>query len=223
MIFLSYVLDEQTPTYGNRSKITIEKKSSIKGGDVANNSSLHTTVHVGTHLDMPYHFYENGQTIIDFSPGFWIFNEILLFEIEPKERIIKNEIIEKLLAIKDKERYELLLVKTGACHIRKEQKFWEENYGFSPDIADHLRDYFPNIRIFGFDSISVSSFAERMIGREAHKRFLDPAHPILLLEDMDLKQINGHTKLNKVIVSPLRIRECDGLPCTVFAEVFDEN
>ena len=223
MIFLSYILDKETPTYGNRFEFTIEKSSSIDKGDVANNSCIYTTTHIGTHLDMPYHFYENGQTITSFSPGFWVFNEILFLEIEPEDFIVENEVLNRLDIVKDKEKYELLIIKTGACNIRKERKFWEQNYGFSPKIAEYLKDFFPNIRIFGFDSISVSSFSARDIGRESHKCFLDPSHPILLLEDMDLTQIVNNTRLNKIIVCPLRIANCDGIPCTVFAEVFDED
>ncbi len=223
MIFLSYILDEETPTYGNRSRFAIEKISSINNGDVANSSHIYTTAHIGTHLDMPFHFYENGQTIADFDPSFWTFTGVLFFEIEPKDLIIKDEILEILNCVSDKEKYTILLIKTGACHIRKKRKFWEENYGFSPEIADYLKNYFPNIRVFGFDSISVSSFAARKIGREAHKRFLDPHDPILLLEDMDLTQIDGSFRISRVIVCPLRIANCDGLPCTVFAEVLDEN
>ena len=54
-----------------------------------------------------------------------------------------------------------------------------------------------------------------MEGRKAHKTFLNPEKPILLLEDMDLRDIST---LNKIIVAPLRIANCDGLPCTVFGE-----
>jgi arylformamidase len=36
-IFLSYILDEYTPTYGNRDKFKINKISNIKKGDSANN------------------------------------------------------------------------------------------------------------------------------------------------------------------------------------------
>jgi hypothetical protein len=53
------------------------------------------------------------------------------------------------------------------------------------------------------------------LGREAHKRFLNPLKPILLLEDMDLRSIDNDTIFDKIIVAPLRIAKCDGLPCTV--------
>ncbi len=52
--------------------------------------------------------------------------------------------------------------------------FWKENYGFHPKLANFIRKNFPKVRIFGFDSISISSFTDRILGREAHKAFLDP-------------------------------------------------
>ncbi|MDW7776915.1 MAG: cyclase family protein [Methanosarcinales archaeon] len=222
MMFLSYILNEKTPTYGNRNRFVIEKKSSIKSGDIANDSFIHTTVHVGTHIDMPYHFYEDGQTISDFEPNFWISDKVLFFEIEPESLIIKHELFAKLHEVDVGAEYEILIVKTGACHSRDKKIFWEKNYGFSSEIADYLKEYFPNIRIFGFDSISISSFTSRKVGKEAHKRFLDPKNPILLLEDMDLKQVDKNTEIKKIIICPLRIAKSDALPCTVFAEVLDE-
>ena len=58
-----------------------------------------------------------------------------------------------------------------------------------------------------------------MIGREAHKAFLDPKSPILLLEDMDLREITERSIIQKLTIAPLRIAKCDGLPCTVIAEI----
>lgn len=219
LIYLSYILDENTPTYGNRNKFIQQKKSNITNGDVANDTSIETTVHIGTHIDMPYHFFEDGQTIENFDINFFDFKNILFLEINSQNLIIKDELIDKLEKIKSKEIYELLIVKTGICNKRDTKEFWESNYGFAPEIAFYLQKFFPNIRVFGFDSISVSSFQNRIIGREAHKAFLDPKNPILLLEDMDLTSVNNNTNFERVIISPLRIIKCDGLPCTVIAEI----
>lgn len=219
-IFLSHILDTDTPTYGNRNKFSVEKKSDISNGDIANDSCINTTVHIGTHIDMPYHFYEDGQTIEDYQADFWKFEKVLFLDINPRDLIIKDEIIEKLKKIDDIG-YEILVVKTGICDIRDTEKFWNENYGFHPDVYDYLISKFPNIRVLGFDSISVSSFSNRLLGRESHKRFLNPKKPILLLEDMDLKKINKNTNLKEIIIAPLRISKCDGLPCTVFGVLND--
>jgi len=219
-IFLSYILDKNTPTYGDRNRFLVEKKSDISKGDVANDTSISTTVHIGTHIDMPYHFYEEGQTIEDFDTDFWLFKKSLIVEIKHDNLIINEKLIEKLNGIEDFG-YDILIVKTGICEIRQDVKFWQENYGFHGDIYDYLITNFPSIRVIGFDSISVSSFANRMLGRESHKRFLNPKKPILLLEDMDLRNIDKSTKLKEIIVSPLRISKCDGLPCTVFGIIND--
>ncbi len=218
-IYLSYILEQNTPTYGNRNKFVAVKKSDISKGDIANDTTIETTVHIGTHIDMPYHFFEDGQTIEDFDIDFFNFKNILFMEINPKDLIIKNELLNELEKIENKEIYELLIVKTGICNSRDNKEFWELNYGFDPEIAFYLKAFFPKIRVLGFDSISVSSFQNRIIGREAHKAFLNPQNPILLLEDMDLTNVDKNTKFKKVIIAPFRISKCDGLPCTVIAEI----
>jgi arylformamidase len=212
--FLSYVLNSKTPTYGNRNRFEIEKKSSIAKGDVANDTSISTTTHIGTHIDMPFHFHQNGQTITDFDADFWFFEKPTFIEIEPKGFVIYNEVIEKLEKLKQRDT-DILIIKTGICHFRDEERFWKENYGFSEKLYDYLISNFPKIRIIGFDSISISSFQNRMEGRKAHKKFLNPEKPILILEDMDLREIKN---ISKIIVSPLRIENSDGIPCTVFGE-----
>ena len=227
-VFLSYVLDYNTPSYGNRNKFIIEKNSSISKGDIVNDSFISSTVHIGTHIDMPYHFYEDGQTIDDFPADFWVFlkDEILFLEIDALsiKLIVKDELLRELKNIKDRLgefvcNYKLLMVKTGICNFREKEEFSSKNFGFHPDIYDYLTENFPNIKIFGFDSISVSSFSNRMLGREAHKRFLNPEKPILLIEDMDLRKISTDVLFQEIVIAPLRIAHCDGLPCTVIGKI----
>lgn len=218
MIFLSYIINSNTPTYGDSSNFNIFKKSDISNGDVANNSFISTNVHIGTHIDMPFHFYENGQTIENYEADFWKFTKPLFIEINAKSFIIENELINELEKIKN-DNYDILLVKTGECYKRDNNEYMLSNIGFSPLIADLIRERFHSIRVFGFDTISVSSFTNRDIGRLAHKKFLDPNSPILLLEDLDLRCVYSKTIFTEIIVSPLRINNCDGLPCSVFAKV----
>jgi len=220
MIFLSHILDEKTPTYGDRNKFKQIKKSDILNGDAANDTYISTTVHIGTHIDMPYHFYEDGQTIKDYDANFWIFKKPLILEIESEQLLINEELTSRLNQIKDIG-YDILIVKTGICNIRNNEEFWKNNYGFHGDIYNMIVEKFPTIKVFGFDSISISSFANRMVGRESHKIFLNPKKPILLLEDMDLRDIDDETDIKEIIVSPLRIENCDGLPCTVFGVLND--
>lgn len=215
-IWLSHIIDKNTPLYGGRSEnLNIYKTSSIDEGKVANNTKIESTVHVGTHIDMPYHFYNDGQRVDDLDIDFWFFKKPLFVEVAPKDFIVKDELIEILEKIED-ELYDILIVKTGICNFRDAEKFWKYNYGFAPELYGYLAEKFTSLRVFGFDSISISSWQDRDLGKVSHKAFLNPQKPILLLEDMDLRNLNSDINLKQVLISPLRIRDCDGLPCSVY-------
>ena len=146
---------------------------------------------------------------------FWFFEQPLFIEIKPRDFLIHDEVVEELKKIKNRD-YDILIVKTGICDIRESEDFWKKNYGFSADLYDYLIKNFPNIRVFGFDSISISSWQNRPVGREAHKRFLNPERPILILEDMDLRNIKN---IQSVEIHPIRIENADGSFCTVIGKV----
>ena len=137
-IYLSHFIDENTPTYGNREVFNISKKSSIDKGDIANDSRIETTVHIGTHIDMPYHFYENGTTLETFPAGFWIFDHPLFIDIQPNTLVIKDELIDAIEKLDHVSNTDILITRTGICKIRGTEKFWKENYGFDPFLADYF-------------------------------------------------------------------------------------
>lgn len=217
IIYLSYLIDAHTPTYGNRYNVELIRKSDIGRGDTANETHFRSTLHVGTHIDFPFHFYENGQTLEDFPAEFWFFNHPLLVEVKPESLILEREIIARLEQLDGIQETDILLIKTGQCYLRNSRQYWEENIGVSPKVYDYLQEKMPEVRILGFDSISVSSFQHREIGRESHKKFLNPHKPVLLLEDMDLRNLENKYDLVHVVVAPAMIAGVDGVPCTVIA------
>jgi len=72
--------------------------------------------------------------------------------------------------IEDTLNYKLLLVKTGACYIRDKREFWERNFGFSPRVAEYLRENFPNhlefldLIVSPFHLFKIDKLEERHIG-----------------------------------------------------------
>lgn len=218
-IFLSHLINSSTPTYGNRNRVELQKKSSISLGDAANDTHIATTVHIGTHIDFPCHFYPEGQTFKDYRTDFWVFTKPLFLEIEPRSLIIEDELIDAVKQVNPEPDTDILLVKTGFGQHRTTKRYWNENPGFSPSIYDFLQMHLPMVRIMGFDTISVSSFQHRNIGREAHLRFLNPKSPVLLLEDMNLINISSQKLLTQVIVSPLPLENSDGAPCMVLGKI----
>lgn len=220
--YLSYPLGNETPVYGGGDGFRCKQVKSIEHGDSCNTAIWNFSNHLGTHLDFPRHFTATGRTLGDHPLDFFIFNRVECINLEG---VSSGEIIgwEHLKSAELSEDIELLLVKTGFCDKRNMPAYWQENPGFSPDLADHLREAFPVLRVMGFDSISLSSFSHRELGREAHRQFLDQHRPILPLEDMDLSMLDSKSLFKQVIVAPLMVLGADAVPCTVMAEVLDEK
>lgn len=217
-IYLSYTINQKTPLYGGQKTIKIKKDKRIENGDSCNSMKWAMSNHTGTHIDFPRHFSKNGGTIDDYQADFWVIENIGLIEIrnvKPAQILCPDDFNISSIS----KNTQLLLVKTGFSELRNDNIYWEKNPGIHPDVADFLRDQLPALKIVGFDTISISSYANRNLGRISHKAFLDNPNPILLLEDMSLGKVNKKLKLKRVFVQPLRISGADASPCTVIAEV----
>ena len=221
-IFLSHTINEITPSYGGGTSLCIDHIKDIKEGDSCNTQLWQLPNHLGTHVDAPRHFSEFGLTIDQYSPDFWLCKSphiIELSEISPKEIITPNHFFNFSIP----QNIDLLLIKTGFGAYRQDNRYIYENPGFAPELADYLREHFSDLKMLGFDIISLTSFAFRDVGRLTHKQFLARESPILPIEDMDLSNICNETLLRSVLISPLRIDNADAAPCTVFAELQDEK
>ena len=221
ILLLSHIITQEIPSYGNRDFVRIEKKSSIVTGDTSNTSSwIFSNNHIGTHIDTPYHFFEDGKRTYNYPLDDFFFDNVGLIDIPCRQGILikpkefqdtKKEFAKDL---------ELLLIRTGYEQYRLEEKYWNDNPGLAPELADYLRDCYPNLRCIGFDFISLSSWNYQESGRESHRRFLCPIDvkkEILVIEDMALSKI--YAPIKKVIVAPLFVVGGDGGAVTVFAEI----
>ncbi len=216
-IFLSHELSDKTPTYGNRDRLTITPNTKIVDGDTANSFGFSfSTNHLGTHIDMPFHFCQNGKKVTDVNADYWIFSQIELLDIPcDKNQIIGINDIAPLMLNKD---MEILLIKTGFEKYRGSEDYWKNNPGISPDLADYLRAEYPRLRTIGFDFISLTSYQNRALGKKAHLSFLNnEKFPISIVEDMKLS--DSPHMFNNLIISPLLMIELDASPVTIFAEI----
>lgn len=220
-LWLSYPLTESTPSYGDGEKLSIKAGSDISKGDSSNASKWTLSNHLGTHIDFPKHFFNHGETVEYYAPEFWTFTNVSLIQVDLSENTA--QIITPEMVIPYIERgVETILIKTGMSKYRNKRIYWEQNPGLSPEIGLIIRRDYPNVRVVGFDFISVSSWQHREIGREAHRAFLNPdsqGKPVLLVEDMNLSETDGNSYIEKLIILPLRVVGADGAPCTIIAEV----
>jgi len=215
ILLLSHILDEKTPTYGNRDKLSIESISAIFEGASANSSRwIFSSNHLGTHIDIPYHFFENGKTLTDYPNSFWFSNNVQLidFPLENAKLLKTEHFYNKINSTT-----EVLLIRTAYEKFRGTEKYWNNNPGLSEEFGLALRKEFPLIKIIGFDFISLTSWIFREEGKKAHQAFLNPdseGNPICIIEDMSLKNLNE--KLNQIIIIPILIKNANGGPVTVF-------
>lgn len=217
IIFLSHFLDEDTPGYGGVKAFDQSHVSEISKGANSNSQKWILSNHVGTHIDLPSHFDDNGPRLEEFKASDWVMTRPYLLHIN----VVEDMIIEYGQGFDSiPEDCDMLIIKTEFQKRRAEVAYWSNGPGMSPEIAKWIRKNRPNIRVLGFDFISITSFQNRPLGRIAHKEFLavDRAGtPLRVIEDMNLVDLNTSPK--KVIIAPLLVRSADGAPVTVVAEL----
>lgn len=220
-IFLSHVLDENTPTYGNRDKFIINVKTQIVDGVGANTSTwFFSTNHIGTHLDTPNHFIQNGKKTKDYSAEDFCFENVSIFEKKCDHGILVSLSREEVSSIP--RNTEFLILKTGYGKFRLLDKYHNDNPGLDSSLANILKENLPKLRGIGFDFISLTSWNHRAHGRMAHISFLGDPNRLLLIEDMDLAEINSSTKVISLVVAPLRTSDGNGCPVTIIADIYEE-
>lgn len=84
-IYLSHLLDSQTPIYGGGEGLQAVQVRSVAQGESCNCSLWTLSNHLGTHIDFPLHFTETGSGMDDYSADFWRFRRVQLCEIDRVE------------------------------------------------------------------------------------------------------------------------------------------
>lgn len=214
-LWLSHAMSEHTPAYGGGQGFTRTAASSIAAGDSANSEAWTFPNHLGTHVDVPRHFVEGGDTVDAYGPERWWFSRPVIIDVPMGD----DALIQPAdIAGRVPDGTDLLILRTGFEAHRGTRRYWERNPGLSAALARHLREAYPRLRAVGMDLISVTARAHRPEGREAHRALLEhhpDSDPIILIEDMALAHASG--ALDAVVVAPLRVLQADGGPVTVLA------
>ena len=216
--YLSYPLNSEAFGYGNGDRFKLEFVRDMCCGDTSNNSVFNMPTHYGTHIDYPFHFSSEGKKSTEYSAEDFIFKSIAVVEVPTllsDDLLIRNQDL-KLEGFSDKT--DLLIIKTGFCNKRSEDVYREHGFGFHPETAEFIKDKFPLIKAIAFDLISLNSYQHREVGREAHKAFL-VENDILIIEEVDLRNITSLSAINTVVVAPLQLDAADGAPVTIMAEL----
>ena len=120
--------------------------------------------------------------------------------------------------------FDAIIIRTGFSRYRNKHSwiYCYENPCISPGAAKWLKTRFPKLKAVGIDCISISSYAHKDLGKQAHKAFLGRyagSRSILIIEDMFIPSSTGN--IRELIVVPLLIKGVDSAPCSVIGIEYD--
>jgi len=198
MYDISLSLSPHTVRWATAQPFELIERKRMRRGDTNNSSSVHTSVHAGTHVDAPFHFLSEGATIESLPLEIFI-GPARVCAIEAGSRITAADIAGAALQGETR-----VLFKTRNSGLLRKSEYDPSFAPFSVDGAKALVDL--GARLVGLDYLSAAAADEQV---PVHRAFLD--HGVILLEGIDLSDVPpGRYEL---ICFPVKIAGSDGAPC----------
>jgi len=211
-LFLSHVMDKDTPAYGGGKGLEVDRVRDMKKGDSCNASMLAFSNHLGSHVDAPLHFVDGGKAVADFAVNEWIFTKPLIVDVPVEDgTVLKVSHFETALSNADDG--DLLLIRTGFETKRNQDVYWSNAPAYDPELAGYFHDCLPSLKAVGLDTISIGSPNHRAMGHAVHQAFLGQG--LRIFEDLALNIVPANSELQVVFALPLLFQNADGAPCTM--------
>ena len=201
LIDVSVPLDAQLPTYPNNTPFSLEPIKRIARGDSSNVSTLHMSVHTGTHVDAPRHFFDEGAGT-ESLPLDLLMGRARVIEVDSRAGIAAEDL--SGLDLSDDIR---VLIKTHNSRLWGSPEFHPDYVGVLESGAKHLVAH--GIKVVGVDYLSVETFHNP--GAPAHHTLLGAG--VIVIEGLDLRDVEAG--IYDMICLPLRIVGSDGAPARV--------
>lgn len=195
---ITYPISEQLTVWPNDTVVSITHTREVGRGSRATVSRLVLSSHVGTHMDAPSHFLEDGGHIDDLDLA------VLIGPCEVVETdadAISYDVLERLDIPEGTTR---LLIKTkNGIRFSGSESFFSDYVGVTISGAKWLLEH--KIRLVGIDYMSIAAYSDI---KEVHHALLGVE--MVLLETLDLRQVAPGPY--RLIALPLRLKDTDGSP-----------
>jgi arylformamidase len=201
LIDVTVPLDTSLPVYPGNLPLTVEAVKRLNRGDSSNLSALHLSAHAGTHVDAPYHFFDEAPGP-EALPLELLIGRVRVIEIPARRSIGVDD-----LAGTDLSEDIRLLIKTHNSRLWGSAEFHTDYVGLTESAARHLVER--GVKVLGVDYLSV----------EEYKKPGAPAHRVLLgggtivIEGLNLRDVEPGTY--EMYCLPLRLVGIDGAPARV--------
>lgn len=223
MKLLSYPLGPETPTFLENPPVRVRQVSSIAEGGVANWFEVTTINHNGTHVDAPFHYWQDGPRLADLALEEFVFTSPLLIDL-PKNDGELITAVDLAPYAGDFARADLLLVRSGFAALCREsdpQRYGRRAPGFHPSAAEVLLAPGSKLRAIVMDFPSANSPLHLDEGNQFHREVLGATgrgRYLLLVEDARLEATLVQADLGRVLVVPIFYNNLDAAQCTILAE-----
>jgi len=205
-IDISVGISSALPVWPGDPAIELERLASIEAGEEANISRLASGVHIGTHVDAPKHFLDEGGTVEALSL------EALIGPAEVVEISGSATIDAEALAGADiPGGCQRLLLKTSNSQLwsRIEAGFQKDFVAVDDSGAGWLVDH--GLRLVGIDYLSIAPWGA---AGPTHRTLLRAG--VVILEGIDLRQVAPGSY--QLVCLPLKLVGSDGAPARAVLE-----
>jgi arylformamidase len=201
LIDVSVPIDANLPSYPGNTPFTLEAVKRIARGDSSNVSSLHMSVHAGTHVDAPRHFFDNAIGI-DALPLDMLLGRTRVIDVRTRKGIGPDE-----LSAVDLSEDVRVLIKTLNSRLWGTPEFHQDYVGVTEAGARYIVEH--GIKLVGVDYLSVEEFKKP--GAPAHHALLGGG--TIVIEGLNLRDVEPG--VYEMFCLPLRIVGADGAPARV--------
>lgn len=180
--------------------IALDRVSKMEDGEDANVTRINMSAHTGTHVDAPYHFIKDGDTV-DQIPIRMLTGRAYVVHF-PDADVITAAMLEKSPI---PPRTKRILIRTrNSEHWSKPHKTFDENYvAVAPDAADYLVQ--KGVKLIGVDYLSVAPYKDLVT---THQILLKAG--LVIVEGLNLGEVEqGRYTLYCL---PLKLGDADGAP-----------
>jgi len=198
---ISLTISPEMPVWPGDPAVALELVESMDEGAHANVSQLSTGVHVGTHVDAPHHFLNNGRTV-EQLPLEVLTGPCYVVQLPDGVDAITAEALEGMSLPTDTIRI-LFGTSNSRFWSRGELEFQEDFVAVTEDGAEWLVEH--GFQLVGVDYLSVAPYGEST-----------PTHQVLLqagmvvVEGLDLSAVpRGFYDLYCL---PLKLLGAEGAP-----------
>jgi arylformamidase len=194
-------INPELPLWPGDPKVKIERFEKLEAGDNANISRMEMGLHTGTHVDAPYHFLAQGDTL-EKIPLDQFIGPAIVIEIASDVTVLTREVLARL---PDGSITERVLFKT-----RNSAHWSERPHRFHPDFvaidqsgAEFLIER--SVKLVGIDYLSVAPFRN---SKGTHEALLGAG--VVILEGVNLSDVKpGKYQLYCL---PLKLGGVEGAP-----------